>query len=60
MAQKSYKQWAAIATLTIYLQHSIEQLAMMAIVIPDITAKSEEVSTDATTTQLTGSSFQLN
>ncbi|MGL9773583.1 MAG: hypothetical protein ACR5LG_05670 [Sodalis sp. (in: enterobacteria)] len=58
MAQKAHKQGATLATLTIYPQHSIGQLAAVTIPIPGITAKSEDVSPKAATVQPTGSSFE--
>lgn len=58
MAQKAHKQGAAIATLTIYPDHTIGRLAYIAIRIPGITAKSEEMSSKAATIQPTGSSFE--
>ncbi|MBT9431991.1 6-phospho-3-hexuloisomerase [Candidatus Sodalis endolongispinus] len=58
MAQKAHKQGATLATLTIYPQHSIGQLAAVTIAIPGITAKSEDASTKAATVQPTWSSFE--
>lgn len=58
MAQKAHKQGAKIATLTIYPEHTIGNIAETIIRIPGITAKSEHATSKAETIQPTGSSFE--